>query len=445
MTQMPVNSPSLPGIRQPLLEGTSASRPYYLFLQWVATNLSSLSATVDDLSAQQGGISISPDANVTGQNSIKTRGTLSEGVVQVSLQDDVAVVGNTQYYGSDSTGAKGWFSISAALASSSNVVPTTATDGITTFDLTDVTVGAGGSLKKYGFDAKGRLNAEEATTTDDLTEGSSNLYFTGARVLATVLAGLSTATRAVITAADTVLSALGKLQAQITGNAAIPAGYIDGLKMAWNSATSISVTGGACYIQASSAIVSFPSTLTLSSLSLTASTWYHLYGYLNAGTPAIELVTTAPAAPYSGTARSKTGDTSRRYLGSMATDASANIIQFVHKRDDVYYQNVGANFRVLSGGTATVSTSISCAAFIPVTAVTGKVRLQNNGLANAVFLTPGGIAAASTSYYMSGPNNGVISQELGDVPVGPSQTFNYINSAAGGSSFLDVLGYTYER
>ncbi|MDK4712980.1 SGNH/GDSL hydrolase family protein [Rhizobium sp. CNPSo 4039] len=53
-------------------------------------------------------------------------------------------------------------------------------------------------------------------TTDALVEGSSNLYFTAARVLATVLSGLSTATSAAITATDTVLSAFGKLQAQIT-------------------------------------------------------------------------------------------------------------------------------------------------------------------------------------------------------------------------------------
>lgn len=52
-------------------------------------------------------------------------------------------------------------------------------------------------------------------TSDQVTEGSTNLYFTAARVLATVIAGLSTATNSAITAADTILQALGKLQAQI--------------------------------------------------------------------------------------------------------------------------------------------------------------------------------------------------------------------------------------
>ncbi|QUE80979.1 hypothetical protein [Rhizobium rhizogenes] len=61
-------------------------------------------------------------------------------------------------------------------------------------------------------------------STDSVTEGTTNLYFTAARVLATVLTGFSTASSAVVTAADTVLSAIGKLQAQITDLTATVAG-----------------------------------------------------------------------------------------------------------------------------------------------------------------------------------------------------------------------------
>ena len=56
-------------------------------------------------------------------------------------------------------------------------------------------------------------------TTDAVPEGSTNKYFTAARVLATVLAGIEVGTSAVISASDTVLSGLGKLQAQITAAA----------------------------------------------------------------------------------------------------------------------------------------------------------------------------------------------------------------------------------
>lgn len=55
-----------------------------------------------------------------------------------------------------------------------------------------------------------------AITTDTVTEGSTNLYFTDARVRNTLLTGLSLATNAAISAADSVLGALGKLQKQIT-------------------------------------------------------------------------------------------------------------------------------------------------------------------------------------------------------------------------------------
>jgi hypothetical protein len=58
-------------------------------------------------------------------------------------------------------------------------------------------------------------------TTDSLVEGSVNLYFTAARVLATVLTGLSTSTNSEILATDTEIVALGKLQAQLNAAGSI--------------------------------------------------------------------------------------------------------------------------------------------------------------------------------------------------------------------------------
>lgn len=55
-------------------------------------------------------------------------------------------------------------------------------------------------------------------STDSVTEGSVNLYFTASRVLSTVSTGLSLLTGGVISATDTILVALGKLQKQITDN-----------------------------------------------------------------------------------------------------------------------------------------------------------------------------------------------------------------------------------
>src|SRR6478736_6274461 len=63
-------------------------------------------------------------------------------------------------------------------------------------------------------------------STDAVPEGSTNLYFTAQRVRDTLLAGLSTATNAVITTADSVLTALGKLQKQVTDALASLASHI---------------------------------------------------------------------------------------------------------------------------------------------------------------------------------------------------------------------------
>lgn len=52
-------------------------------------------------------------------------------------------------------------------------------------------------------------------TTDALAEGSTNLYFTAARVRGTVLTGLSLASSAAVAATDTVLAAFGKIQARL--------------------------------------------------------------------------------------------------------------------------------------------------------------------------------------------------------------------------------------
>lgn len=68
----------------------------------------------------------------------------------------------------------------------------------------------------FSNNALGSTAGGGISSTDGLTEGASNLYFTVARVRAVALTGLSLASSAAITAADTVLSAIGKLQAQLT-------------------------------------------------------------------------------------------------------------------------------------------------------------------------------------------------------------------------------------
>lgn len=81
--------------------------------------------------------------------------------------------------------------------------------------------------------------------TDQVTE-ATNLYFTAARVRATVLTGLSLVTAQVIAATDTVLQALGYLQAQISLNknrAMVDFQSITAGSFALNSATFTDIPG----------------------------------------------------------------------------------------------------------------------------------------------------------------------------------------------------------
>lgn len=557
---------SVPGVSQSVIDtGGTASRPYYVFFQSVATSLKTLSDQIDDVTTTPTDSPISENANVVGKYSIYTRGILKTGIVSVLLIGDVETPGNTQYYGSDATGEKGWHAVSDALDSTANITLTVGTDGVTTFDLADLAnSGTGAALVKLTRDAKGRISGTSAATTDDLTEGSANLWFTneraqdavgaalvgtgnvplsyndtgnaisaalsagvlaslsladtsvqpgdnvsgltndagyltdapsdgslygrkngawsvfsgagsgdvvgpasavdgdavlfdgttgklikdggsfGSLVRATVLTGLSTATSAVITATDTVLGALGKLQAQITDNL-LPKGYIDGLRLVWVSSTALTVTSGAAYIESTGKVLRASSDIAKTGLSLSASTTYHVYFYDNAGTPAVEVVTTAPATAFSGTARSKTSDTTRRYLGSFITDSSSNLLPFVHTGDDFLYPAVktSAPFRVLANGTATSPTTVDMSASVPTTATAAHLRVFNQNNVN-ISLIATGFGTVSAALYSMRVQTGLIYGA--PLPLGSAKSFDYALDTTGtGGLYVDVTGYRVAR
>lgn len=64
-------------------------------------------------------------------------------------------------------------------------------------------------------------------STDQVPEGSINLYHTAARVRTTPLTGLSTSLNEAVVATDSVLSGIGKLQAQISAAVTALAGKLD--------------------------------------------------------------------------------------------------------------------------------------------------------------------------------------------------------------------------
>lgn len=217
----------------------------------------------------------------------------------------------------------------------------------------------------------------------------------------------------------------------------IPAGYIDGLKMEWVSGTQIRFTSGSAYIPSLGRALALAAAVTKTP-TLAASTWYHAYLYSNAGTPDVEVTTTAPDTPYSGTARTKAGDTSRRYIGSFRTDGSSLIYNFiVQGPQQIYMQEVP---RSVSGGTSTTFISVSLSALVPMVSRSAIAAMTNNGSAAARFRPASSGFTGSTRMY--GLTAGAF--VVGPLPTDTSQNIEY-QVDAGGLANLDVIGFTVER
>lgn len=238
-----------------------------------------------------------------------------------------------------------------------------------------------------------------------------------------------------------VFTALGAVKVTAVATTVEP-GYIDGMQLIWNSTTSYTVLSGSCYIPSVGTNVNFPSDTVKAGLVLSANTWYHLYAFLNSGIPDIEHVTTAPSTFYNGRARTKTGDTTRRYVGSFRTGAGGVITQF--KTDTLgsqRYLTSNALQRILSAGTATVRTNISGSNFIPVTATHAIVVAANTD--TTTFWNLGTPEATSAPFLGIAPNTpGAIIT----FPCSDTQQFDYnFTAAPTGAAFLDVVGFHVGR
>ena len=68
-----------------------------------------------------------------------------------------------------------------------------------------------------GMDTSSSGGGTDITSTDELAEGTKNLYFTPQRVRNTAMQGIRLTDATTVTASDTVLTSIGKLQAQASG------------------------------------------------------------------------------------------------------------------------------------------------------------------------------------------------------------------------------------
>lgn len=245
-----------------------------------------------------------------------------------------------------------------------------------------------------------------------------------------------------------VTDANGVLQSGNSATPAIPTDYITGLKMVWNSATSLSVSTGSAYIPSLGRLSTVNSAATASGLSLTASTWYHVYLFESAGVPSIEVVTTAPSTPYQGNARTKTGDTSRRYVGSVKTDGSGNVLKFSQTDNYIsYLENViVAPFIILNNGNATTPTNVDASGVVPITSVLANAQLFNNTTNTTCTVANADCnftLASSVALYAV--TAGLTTVAL--VQLASNQSMNYMHTPAPAANgmIIRIIGYVYQR
>lgn len=307
-------------------------------------------------------------------------------------------------------------------------------------DLAVVPNGGDGAFLLFYRDTYGRVVSTTPGDSDDVPEGATNLYFSDERAQdAVVVQTITNGDTTHAPSGDVVFDALAL-------KANIPAGYIDGLPMQWVSGTALTVGSGSAYIPATGNIVPVPSAIAKAGLALAASTWYHVYLFLNAGTPDIEIVTTAPEI-YSGTARHKTADSSRRFIGSIKTGGSGAIAKFVQDGALVKYQDqltaYGAS--VMTAGTATVATNVSCAGPVPITATTALMNFSNTDAAIPVIANPDcNFVLSGLDWLFALSGNSRLS---GLIPLSSTQQFNYrfLAATSGGGLTAIVIGYQYQR
>lgn len=225
-------------------------------------------------------------------------------------------------------------------------------------------------------------------------------------------------------------------------------GYIEGLNLQWASATAVTVGSGALYLNGNMVQVASP--IVKTGIVTTASTFYHCYVFLNAGVPDVEFSTTAPSAAYFGTARNKTGDATRRYIGSFKSGATNTIIRFAHSGGRMSYlqDTTAAPLALVTNGQALTSTVVSTTGVTPPTATHLSLAFTTTGTGTAILAVSdpdmGNVTLTNALLTMAANATTAIDLVL---PLVTVQGFNYIFSASPGSGgvYARAFGYLFER
>lgn len=182
--------------------------------------------------------------------------------------------------------------------------------------------------------------------------------------------------------------------------------------------------------------------------------WRHFYLGNDAGAIKFEASATAPSAPYQGTARTKSDDVTRRYLGSLYFGAAGTTTQFVHSQPGDRANRIDftppggtavAQSTLLSLATSTSSVNVNASNIVPSTCRIMYTLIENTSPSDAYLSTPDYAAVSPTNYLLSVKGG---SWGQFDVFLNGSQQLTYmLNSVllTVGGLTIRVRGYLFDR
>lgn len=174
---MAVGDYTIPRANAPFSEGGgNPTREWYNYLRFVgAANSTSNAELLNDITIISDKLG-SPDGTpenipaqgssgiISGLDSVAVQGILPH-VVQINLVGDIQSPGNTYYYGTDTTGAKSFYTVASAfLGTTGNIVLTVDVGGVTTINLAAVADSGTGSLLAITKDGFGRVTGTKSAT-----------------------------------------------------------------------------------------------------------------------------------------------------------------------------------------------------------------------------------------------------------------------------------------
>lgn len=234
-------------------------------------------------------------------------------------------------------------------------------------------------------------------------------------------------------------------------------GYIDGLQMIFNSARSITVTAGRCMSPAGAYYVA-PADITKVGITLVASGFTHVYMYDNGGVADLEFSATIPVR-YSGTAFQKTGDPTRRYIGSLLANAGSNMYAWRHNPvgnqiDYLEGTPTAVPFLLTNAWGGTTASIQPTTAAVPIyTATHVHLGVQVNGL--CYFADPEQLATPGAGNFgcVVGSLESTVYSTLNDVWINCCRTVGgnlgahkiWVQNVSGALVSTWVHGYRYER